>query len=70
MTYSLKNLLAMSQWSPNQQLQRTVLRHRVRAAVAALPVCACGARDTMSRGPELHASRLTSRCASSTTTTH
>ena len=27
---------------PNQQLQRTVIRHRVRAAGAAWPLCACG----------------------------
>ena len=35
---------------PNQQLQRTVTRRRVRAAGAALPLCACGAHDTSSRG--------------------
>ena len=35
---------------PNQQLQRTVVRRRVRAAGAALPLCACGAHDTSSRG--------------------
>jgi hypothetical protein len=34
----------------NKQLQRTVRRHRVRAAVAALPLCACGAHDTLLRG--------------------
>ena len=35
---------------PNQQLQRTVIRQRVRAAGAALPLCASGAHDTASRG--------------------
>jgi hypothetical protein len=35
---------------PNQQLQRTVIQQRVRAAGAALPLCACGAHDTSSRG--------------------
>jgi hypothetical protein len=35
---------------PNQQLQRTVIRRRVRAAGAALPLCACGAHDTSARG--------------------
>jgi hypothetical protein len=30
----------------NQQLQRTVIRHRVRAASAALSLCARGAHDT------------------------
>jgi hypothetical protein len=35
---------------PNQQLQRTVIRHRVRAAGAALPLCARGAHDSLSRG--------------------
>jgi hypothetical protein len=34
----------------NKQLQRTVRRHRVRAAGAALPLCACGAHDTLLRG--------------------
>ncbi len=34
----------------NAQLQRTVMRHRVRPAGAALPLCACGAVDTFSRG--------------------
>ena len=36
--------------SPNQQLQRTVIRRRVRAAGAALPLCARGAHDNLSRG--------------------
>ena len=36
--------------SPNQQLQRTVTRRRVRAASAALPLCARGAHDASSRG--------------------
>jgi len=35
---------------PNKQLQRTVIPNRVRAAGAALPLCACGAHDTSSRG--------------------
>jgi hypothetical protein len=35
---------------PNQQLQRTVIPNRVRAAGAALPLCACGAHDTSARG--------------------
>ena len=35
---------------PNKQLQRTVIRRRVRAAGAALPLCACGAHDTAARG--------------------
>ena len=35
---------------PNQQLRRTVISHRVRAAGAALPLCACGAHDTSARG--------------------
>jgi hypothetical protein len=30
----------------NPQLQRTVIRHHVRAASAALPLCARGAHDT------------------------
>jgi hypothetical protein len=34
----------------NTQLQRTVILHRVRAAGAALPLCACGAQDTLERG--------------------
>jgi hypothetical protein len=34
----------------NQQLQRTVIRRCVRAAGAALPLCACGAHDTSARG--------------------
>jgi hypothetical protein len=28
--------------TPNKQLQRTVIEQRVRAAGAALPLCACG----------------------------
>jgi hypothetical protein len=36
--------------APNKQLQRTVIRRRVRAAGAALPVCARGAHDTLARG--------------------
>jgi len=36
--------------TPNQQLQRTVTWHRVRAAGAALPLCAYGAHDTLARG--------------------
>jgi hypothetical protein len=36
--------------TPNQQLQRTVTRRRVRAAGAALLLCACGAHDTLARG--------------------
>ena len=36
--------------APNQQLQRTVTRRRVRAAGAALPSCARGAHDTPARG--------------------
>jgi hypothetical protein len=43
-------LLQTSCQSPNQQLQRTVTRRRVRAAGAALPLCACGAHDASSRG--------------------
>jgi hypothetical protein len=35
---------------PNKQSQRTVIRHRVRAAGAALPLCACGAHDMLARG--------------------
>ena len=35
---------------PNQQLQRTVTRRRVRAAGAALPLCACGAHEAAARG--------------------
>ena len=35
---------------PNKQLQRTVVPNRVRAASAALPLCARGAHDTASRG--------------------
>jgi hypothetical protein len=34
----------------NKQLQRTVTRQHVRAAGAALPLCACGAHDTLARG--------------------
>jgi hypothetical protein len=34
----------------NQQLQRTVIRRRVRAASAALPLRACGAHDAAARG--------------------
>jgi len=33
-----------------RRLQRTVKRHRVRAASAALPLCARGAHDTLARG--------------------
>jgi len=40
----------LSGLTPNQQLQRTVTRPRVRAAGAALPLCACGAHDMLSRG--------------------
>jgi hypothetical protein len=36
--------------SSNKQLQRTVIPNRVRAAGAALPLCACSAHDTSSRG--------------------
>jgi hypothetical protein len=36
--------------TPNQQLERTVIRRRVRAAGAALPVCACGAHDILAGG--------------------
>jgi hypothetical protein len=36
--------------APNKQLQRTVIRRRVRTAGAALPLCACGAHDTSARG--------------------
>jgi hypothetical protein len=36
--------------APNQQLQRTVMPQHVRAASAALPLCARGAHDTASRG--------------------
>ena len=36
--------------TPNQQLQRTVIRLRVRAADAALSMCARGGHDTLSRG--------------------
>jgi hypothetical protein len=43
-------LLPIDSASPNQQLQRTVIRRHVRAAGAALPLCACGAHDTLSRG--------------------
>lgn len=39
----------MSQ-SPNQQLERTVTRARVRPASAAAPFCAHGAHDTSARG--------------------
>lgn len=35
---------------PNQQLQRTVIRHRVRAASAALQLCTRGAHDALARG--------------------
>jgi hypothetical protein len=35
-----------AQMPHNKQLQRTVIRHRARAASAALPLCARGARDT------------------------
>ena len=41
---------------PIQQLQRTVIPNRVRAAGAALPLCACGAHDTWSAA-ELHVRR-------------
>lgn len=36
--------------TPNQQLERTVIRHRVRAASAAAPLCARDAHDTSTRG--------------------
>jgi hypothetical protein len=36
--------------SHNKQLPRTVMRHRVRAAGATLPLCARGANDKSSRG--------------------
>jgi hypothetical protein len=36
--------------APNKQLQRTVILGRVRAAGAALPLCARGAHDTSARG--------------------
>jgi hypothetical protein len=32
--------------APNQQLERTVIRQRVRAASMALPLCARGAHET------------------------
>jgi hypothetical protein len=35
--------------SANKPLQRTVIRHRARGAGAAVPLCACAARDTLSR---------------------
>src|SRR5262245_6357087 len=35
---------------PNQQLRRTVIPQHVRAASAALPLCARGAHHTASRG--------------------
>jgi hypothetical protein len=34
----------------NKQLQRAVIQRRVRAAGAALPLCARGAHDTSARG--------------------
>jgi hypothetical protein len=34
---------------PNKQLERTVIRYRVRAASAALPLCARGAHETSVR---------------------
>jgi hypothetical protein len=41
----------MALWpAHNKQLERTVKRHRVRAASAALPLCARGAHDPSARG--------------------
>jgi hypothetical protein len=48
--YLWGNMRVLPSQSPNQQLQRTVIRRRVRAAGAAWPLCACGAHDTSSRG--------------------
>ena len=42
---------------PNQQLERTVIRHRVRAASAAAPLCARGAQDTQRAAAQLHVRR-------------
>lgn len=39
-----------SRMTPNQQLERTVIRQRVRAASAAVPFCTRGAHDTSARG--------------------
>ncbi len=43
-------ILVDTQVPSNKQLQRTVIPQHVRAAGAALPLCACGAHDTSSRG--------------------
>lgn len=40
----------MSHQADNMQLQRTVIRGRVRAAGAALPLCACGAQVALLSG--------------------
>ena len=49
--WPVRRLLTLTfRQAPNKQLQRTVTRRRVRAAGAALSLCACGAHDTPAPG--------------------
>jgi len=49
--WPVRRLLTLTfRQAPNKQLQRTVTRRRVRAAGAALPLCACDAHETLVRG--------------------
>jgi hypothetical protein len=47
---SVRSTETQPQMPHNKQLQRTVTRRRVRAAGAALRLCACGAHDMSARG--------------------